>query len=344
MGPAADSWLLRACRARAVRQLVTCGLVAGAGLLFAAANARYIRNFAGGPYAASEADLAGISDPEQAARYFVQVSGTRTVDTGVELYEVRTENGKETGRTLKARYYAILAGSRYLVVKSATEPPNRAEGSLERISPELDQHLFSSARMQASRGRFYPYYLDTDSFRTPGYWSIAVGLAALIVIVLVSRTAWRRIRDPRSHPLVQRASTWGELAAVSAEIERELAQKWRRQGSTSITDHYLVNEAFYSLQVLRLDDLLWAYKKVIKKSVNFIPAGKDFVAVVNCIGGTMEIKAKDPEVDEMLRYAASRAPWAVFGHTKDIEALFRKDAAAFAAIVMDRKRQHEAAA
>ncbi|HVO10093.1 MAG TPA: hypothetical protein VMX54_05000 [Vicinamibacteria bacterium] len=344
MGPAADSWLLRACRTRAVRQLVTCGLVAGGALLLAVANARYIRNFAGGPYATSEADLAAISDPEQAPRYFVQVAGTRTVDTGVELYEVREEHGRETGRTLKARYYALLAGSRYLIVKSAGEPPNRAEGSLQRIPPELDQHLFRTPKMQANRGRFYPYYLETDSFRTPGYWSIAVGLVALIVIALVSRSAWRKLGEPSSDPLVRRASTWGELAAVSAEIERELAQRWRRQGGTSITDHYLVNEAFYSLQVLRLDDLLWAYKKVIKKSVNLIPVGKDYVAVLNCKGGAVEIKAKDPEVDDILRYAAGRAPWAVFGHTKDVETLFRKDAAAFAAIVADRKRQHEAAA
>jgi hypothetical protein len=35
-------------------------------------------------------------------------------------------------------------------------------------------------------------------------------------------------------------------------------------------------------------------------------------------------------------------PWAVFGHSKEIEDLMRKDAAGFVAGVAERKRQYEA--
>jgi hypothetical protein len=313
------------------------------GLMFAMANARYLRNFVSGPYPLSSPDLDAISDVATAPRYFARVEGTRTVDTGVEEFEVEKNQGREVRRTRKAGYFALEVGSRFLIVKAVAEPGTTVEGELVPIAAELDQHLFATPEMRQVRVRFYPYCLDTASFRTPGYWGLGIGAA---LALLVGGGAWRargRLSDPASHPLLQRTASWGDPASVSGEIESEQARPWRRCGAITITDRYVVKSSFFSLDVVRLADLLWAYKRVTKKSVNFVPVGKDYHAVLACVGGTVEVQGKDAEVDEILHYVASKTPWAVFGHSKELEDLFRKDPAGFVAGVGERRRQHEAA-
>jgi hypothetical protein len=337
-----DTWLVRACRARSIRQLGACGLVVAAGLLLALASARYVRNFVAGPYPLSAGDLAAISDVKTAPRYFVHVEGTRTIDTGVELYEIEKRYGKEVRRSLKARYFALELGPRLLVVKTAGSPSSSVEGALAPIPLDLDQHLFNTPEMRTLRSRFYPYYLDTASFRSGGYWALGIGAVVLVFLGMTAARAWKRLQDPARHPLVERAASWGDPVSVAVEVEREHAQPWRRSGTIGITDHYLVNSSFFGFDVLRLTDLLWAYKRVTKKSVNFVPVGKDYHAVLACVGGTVAVRAKDAEVDEILRYVEARAPWAVFGHSKEIEDAFKKDPGGFVVAVAERRRRYEA--
>jgi hypothetical protein len=226
----------------------------------------------------------------------------------------------------------------------ATDASNTVvEGELRPIYAELESHLYSTAEMQAVRNRFHPYFLDTHSFRSAGYWGLGLGSALLALMSAWAVRAWKRLRAPAAHPLVARVSEWGDPAALSAEIENEAARPWRTAGTFRIGDRYVVNASFYGLSVLRLSDLLWAYKKVIKKSVNFVPVGKDYQAVLCCAGGTAEVQAKEDVVDEVLHHAAARAPWAILGHTQEIADAFRKDPAGFVAAVADRRRQCEAA-
>jgi hypothetical protein len=336
------TWLVHACRTRAVRAFSTAVALLAIGLLLLVGQSRYFTNFFGGPYSATAQDLDAIHDPAAAPRYFVHVEGSRAIDLGLEEYEVRTEYGRETGRTLKGRFYALEVGDRFLVVKTAGGVDTVVEGELRPVYGELESHLFSSAEMRAVRQRFRPYFLDTGSFRAPGYWGLGLGSAFFALAGWWAARSWRRLRAPASDPLVQRVAAWGDPVAVSAEIAAERERPWRKAGHFEITEHYVVNASFYRLDVLRLGDLLWAYKKVIKKSVNFVPVGKDYQAVLACVGGTAEVQTKDAEVDEILHYAAARAPWAVFGHDKEIEQVFRKDPAGFVAAVADRRRQHEA--
>ena len=106
-----------------------------------------------------------------------------------------------------------------------------------------------------------------------------------------------------------------------------------------VTDQYLLRSTFFSFDVLRLSDLLWAYKKVTKHSVNFIPTGKTYDAVLACYGGRATVKGAEKTVDELLGFAAQRTPWAVFGFSQELETLFAKKTADFCAAVEQRKRE-----
>ena len=343
-GTTSDTWLEGLVRARALRRLVTCAVVVVLTLLVGVANARYFRNFVGGPYSLSKAELDAISDVTAAPCYFARVVGRETFDTGVASYEVETSHGREVRRTLKANYFALDTGGRLLVVKAAGPPTTTVEGALVPIPPGLEQHLFSDSEMRALRAHFYPYHMDTGSFRSDGYWGLGIGAIVLAIAGFTAARARAQLRDPAAHPAVARAASWGEPGAVSAAVRGEYERPWRSSGPVVLTENYAVTSSFYSFDVVRVEDLLWAYKRVTKKSVNLIPVGKDFHAILVCVGGTVELKGNETEVDETLRWAAGRVPWAVFGHSKEVEELMRKDPAGFAAGVAERRRRTEASA
>jgi Family of unknown function (DUF6709) len=329
-----EPWIVQMSRSRRLRQLMAWIAILLLGLLVMVFNPQYIRNFISGPFTVDAAELERILDPGEAQHYFAQVTGSEAVDTGVR--EVTTRNGREEGRTI---FYALRVGGRWLVVKSSGDRPLTVEGELQRMTDQLSENIFSGPKSQEFQKQCYPFYMDTvASFRLPGYIFIgAVLLFFGLFAYYVPRTL-RYYRDPSSDPVYARIASWGYALSLSQEIENEYrAPNSRRLGSWVLTDRYMIRSSFFTFNVLRFADLLWAYKKVTKRSVNFIPTGKTYESILMCYGGSAIIREKDKKVDETLHYAAQRAPWAVFGYSKEIEGHFRNHNRDFCASVEARK-------
>jgi hypothetical protein len=333
-----DTWILRTVRTTSRRRFIawTVALAVVCGLV--AANRRYVENFLGGPHDMGQADLDAIRDVSTAEKYYARVRGSEAIDTGIHQVTVRTQNGVETGRSITGAYFALVVGDRLLVCRSSSGAGTTFEGELAPMPAELDQQIFDSAEMRELRPRFYPFYLTDESFRYPGYWALA-GLAVFgILLVKFGGSAWKHLQDPSSHPVVQRVATWGDPIGVAVTAEREArAPRLKGGGGWLLTDRFLIQKTFFTFELLRLDDLLWAYKKVTKHSVNFIPTGKTYDAVLSCKGGSATVQGSEKAVDEMLAFAAEHTPWAVFGFSKEIEGHFLNDATAFCAAVESRK-------
>ena len=336
-----DTWILQMCRAKYRNQVIAWGLTAGLGLLIAFGNTRYIANFVRGPFDISGAELAQLGDVTTAPHYFVRVAGTKATDLGLQEVSVETENGVEKSRTVTSTFYMLQVGNKLLVVKSKGALPLVAEGVLTSIPYDLDQNLFGTPETQAVKPHFFNYYLDAaSSFRAAGYWGIAIGIALLALLLWKTRPAWHGLQEPGSHPLAVRVGKWGSPVDTSAAIERE----WRapgnkRMGRWTITPRYLIQSALFRFNVLRFEDLLWAYKKVTKHSVNFIPTGKTYQAIVHAYGGSAELPGSQKNVDEMLQEAARRAPWAIVGFSAEIQQLFLKKNRDFCAAVEERRQK-----
>ena len=97
--------------------------------------------------------------------------------------------------------------------------------------------------------------------------------------------------------------------------------------------------AFFTFDVLRFDDLLWAYMKVIKKSVNLVPVGKDCQALLHCRGGKMTFQSSEGEVQDVVARCAQRAPWAFIGFSQELLGHFTKNNPAFCEAVEARRRE-----
>ncbi len=337
-----EPWITQMLRRAVSRQVIAWAVVALALLGTAAYSRRYITNFIQGPYAVTGGELQGVSDAASTPKHFVKVSGTRVIDTGLEHVTIRRKYGQEN-RRVDAKYVILVfeKGQKALVVKAGSTMPVAAvfEGTLRPIDGKLRENLFSgeNAKMEA---HLLPYVLETAGFRTAGYIGGACGAVALLLLAIFGRRSFNYSRDLQSHPLMKRLQSWGDPMSISAAAEREYTAPPRLKTSAGIvTDNFVFQRGPFIFNVSRFEDLVWAYKKITKKSVNLIPVGKDYAAMLIFYGSSVEITSKEPKVDELLAYAAERAPWAIFGHTPELETAFKKQQQEFCAAVESRRQE-----
>jgi Family of unknown function (DUF6709) len=334
-----DTWVHQQLRAMYRRRVIAWCVVLGGAVLFALAQSRYISNFIRGPFDLAQPELDAIGDPATAPRYFVRVTGSKAIETGIQQFKTRKRGGVETSRSVSAAYYVLVVGDRLLVVQRAEGTPTTVQGELTAMPAELQRHLFNTPQMEAIRGRFYPYYLDDSSFRMPGYIGVVVALILAVLLVKYGLPAWRYARDVSSHPVVRRVAAWGDPVGIAVEARREAASPRYKGGGWRVTDKYVIRSAPFAFDLLRLSDLLWAYKRVTKHSVNFIPTGKSYSGVLVCYGGAAEVTGRETNVDALLTFAGERAPWAIFGYSDDLNKLFKQKTQDFCAAVEQRKRE-----
>ena len=339
-----DSWIAKRIRAAALRRFAVWTIVLIGGVLLATSDHRYLANFFGGPYALTQADLDSIADVELTPRYFAQVKGERVIDTGIRQYTVHSRNGVETDRSESGAYRALVFGDRFLVVRTAaTTESHLAEGKLLPRPADFDAQLFDSKEMRELRANFYPFYLDSDPFRKPGYVVLVIGVLFLALFAWKAIPAWRQMQDPERHPLAARIAQWGDPMGVAVTAEREFENPLLTGGrGWRFGDKYLIRSSFFSFDVLRFQDVVWGYKKVTKHSVNFIPTGKSYEALVMCYGGSATIPGKEARVNELLAFAQQRAPWAVFGYSDQLAGIWNKTQNEFLRQVEVRRQEWQA--
>jgi hypothetical protein len=335
-----DTWITKMVRNRCVRRVVAWAAALACVVLFAFAQSRYVKNFLMGPYQMGPDELDKIDDASEAPRYFATVIGSKAMDTGIQEITIRKRGSVESGRSVSARYYALVVGDKILICKSGTGSHTTYEGELAPMPADLARQLFDNPEMQAIRGRFYPHYLSDESFRLPGYVAIAGLLVFGFLLAKQAIPAWRHLQDPATHPVVERVARWGDPVGVAVTAEAEArAPQYKSSNGWRVGDQFLVQSTFFTFDLLRLADLLWVYKRVIKHSVNFIPTGKTYEAVLICYGGAATVQGKEKVIDEILAFAAERTPWAASGFSHELEQHFNKNTTEFCAAIEERKRE-----
>jgi len=335
-----DSWIANRIRATSLRRVIVWSFALVGGVLLATSDHRYIANFLRGPFTLAQADLDSIRDVALTPRYYARVAGDRVIDTGIRQYTIHTQNGIETSREESGAYNAFAIGNRYLVVRTAGDDAPTAEGKLVPWTEDLEQQMFDTQEMRSLRSSFYPFYLESESFRRPGFVVIGVGILFVLLFVWQALPAWRAWRDPERHPLAKRIALWGDPIGVAAGAEQEFDHPLlKAKGGWRLGNKYFTRSTFFTFDVLRFQDVLWGYKKITKHSVNFIPTGKSYEAIVACYGGTATIPGKEKSVNDLLAFVQQRAPWAIYGYNDDLSAAFNKRRQEFARTVEQRRQE-----
>lgn len=336
-----DTWLLHKIRAASLGRVVAWGLSFVGAAIIATSDRRYLSNFLHGPFDLGAAELDSIHDITTTPRYFVRVSGSKIIDTGIRQYTVHTSGGVETSRSEYGAFYALVVGEKFLIAKTgAPSGANVVEGELAPWPAELRDQVLESKEMRAVLQRFYPFYVSDESFRATGYLLIALAVVFTFFFVRNAVPAWQHFRDPATHPLLERVRSWGNSLAVAAEVEPEFrSPRYKGGNGWRVGEKYLIQSKLFVFDVLRLQDLLWAYKKVTRHSINFIPTGKTYEAILACHGGTAAMRGTEKRVHEILAFAQQRVPWVVLGYTPEVETLFKKKRSEFGNLVERRRSE-----
>ena len=332
-----ETWIHRAVRTVALRQLTFAGLLLAGTLVGWTIFLPYWISFFRGPVEATTEELLGTGSSPVSAEKYLSVHGDKTFDTGMTQITTHTTNGVETSRETSAYYYLLRINDAPLLVKGK-RIDTAAQGRLVPIPDDLKSDLFSgsSGRLQSA---LMPRMLDaSENFRENGYWAIGCSIGAVGLAALFARRALQRIGEPGTHPAVQWMHTMPDPAAAAADVERELAHAVRyKKASNTLTQNYVVRRFFFSFRVYALDDLLWCYKQIIQRRVNFIPAGKSHVLKMIFRTGSLDMEAAGGDVDNLVGSIATARPWALYGYSPELAKL-AADKTALTAVVNERRQ------
>lgn len=298
---------------------------------------RYYYNFFHGPLKMNAETLDQVTDLNNLDRYFVTLTSEREVDTGAT--EVETKSGTET---VKAKYVVIDVGQHHLVVKKApNENGPEYTGQLIDMPGDVKANLIDPLTQQnpdVARD-FHPFMLDTTSFRHNGYWGLGISIPFLLIAFWILRLLAKRITSPATHPILRALAQHGPVVEVVQNIDADLKSGVERFKQLKITSKWILYSDAYSLKAMRLDEVVWLYKKVTRHSVNFIPTAKVYTLVLTDRYATNieSLGGKQKKLDEFIVSLAPRLPHALVGYTEDLKNLQQKNPKEFAATLWNQQ-------
>jgi hypothetical protein len=311
-------------------------LLVGSALFICALNSRYAENFLQGPYSIKREALLAIQNPETVARNFVHIKGDDVQSSGA------TEVERESGKTV-TDYQVMLLDKRLLVVKaSAGNTSPDLTGELVPIPDDVREKLIGEIESKEPEvaAAFLPFMLDTHYYRSEGYFPLFIILLFIVVGAWNLNQARKYNEDIKLNPIARTLTRYGNAEDVAYKIDSDFRMGVQKFGKAMVTSAWLLRPTTFNMNVHRLDDLVWIYKKVTRHYHNFIPTGKTYAAILcDRTGASSEIELSESHVDSLLVLVSAKVPWALQGFDKGLAQAWAVSHANVTAAVDERREQ-----
>ncbi|MGH9759239.1 MAG: DUF6709 family protein [Blastocatellia bacterium] len=339
-------------RSRAVQVASVVALVAIAAAVVL--NWRYLYNFVLGPEPISAESLKTINSTDNLTRYYVSVQPDRVLSTGIQAVErtIDEDTNIVEKEEVVSDYLAISFDQKLLLLEApAGKIPQRFTGALVELPPDVKGQVLAKIMTKSpeAQGAFLPVMLDATDFRQPGYIGFAIGGILLILACwgLHQTQTWRA--NPERHPFMKQLARYGAPSELAGKIDAEVAAGTGvvPMGSVTLTPSFFLISNPWGAKALPLKDVVWAYKRVVKRSVNFVPIGKTYSAVLHDrLGKRIELRrfGGEQRTDHALISLRQTAPWVLVGFSQNLAHAWRSERQQMVAAVDDRRRQVESAA
>ena len=161
-------------------------------------------------------------------------------------------------------YFITTVGNKLLLVKGeGSDGPRQLLGNLYKIPPDVERDVIGGleAKHPQLRGRFLPVMVDSAAaFRTFGYVFCALFGPIALLCVWNILSGLRRMARPERHPLMKQLRPFGDLTAVAAAAEREIASGTADSvGLAFVTPSLLLWPRKFTVTIVRLQDVVWMY-------------------------------------------------------------------------------------
>jgi hypothetical protein len=305
----------------------------------------YWLKFFAGPTTTPAAEIIKLKEGQSIANDYISIKGDKTIDTGVTQVTTTKRRGIKTGEYTSANMVALALGDRFLIVKA--KPANAQDatftGQLKPIPSDLHAQLIAPvvAKNPAAKEMFVPYMLDqVDDYKFGGYMGLALGLPCAALAIWNLQKVGRRWGKPENHPIAKQLSVAGDAATIASQVEQEVsAPNTHTISNTTITPNWVFRKTTYSLDALRLEDLVWFYQKVTTHRTNGVPTGKTYSTVLfDRAGRTFEMNANESQVQEIMTILYDKAPWAISGFSDELQKMWKKERESMISAVDERRQ------
>lgn len=314
------------------------------------AQRHYFYNFVRGSQKIEPARLFLMTSAEDRDRSFVTIQGEKSLRTGYQqvVRKVDKTTGKVVSSETKWEYVLLKVGDRVQVVRAKPgEALLEYTGALIPMPENFRNDYLNGLLTENPQlaGRILPFALDSVGYLNNAIAFLIIALPFGLLAVRNCFLAFRRRSDESSMPLLRALALYGSVDQLAMEIESDRQMPGDRYQDLEMTRSWLIRSGFFSTWICPLRDLAWAYKRVTKHSVNFIPAGKT-TSVVLLGGRSRRLDATMPEAvaGNLLTALGHRAPWVILGFDPNLERIWRKDNGKFLSIVEERRARCDAGA
>lgn len=266
----------------------------------------------------------------------IEVDADGVIPTGYAMVEHRS-SGKDK---VEYEFVAMKAGDRVLLVKvpeGQTGP--HFVGTLEPLPGQVTTMAYQDLKTPEARLALMPIMLDTIEYRSDAWLLMGFGIPAILLSGWNLKKWMTRAADPATSPIVTQMEHRGGMMACQ-QIDSEVAQSNGKIGKAILTKSWVIAPHLYHVSIMHFDDVVWVYKKVTQRRVNFIPAGKTYAAILCASNGRMvQIDDKQEKIDQLLESIATKAPWAIAGFSDDVQKLWDKNRDALLQAVNQRRSE-----
>jgi hypothetical protein len=290
-----------------------------------------------GPKVINVGDVGQIRDAGAIKDWYVSVD----LDADRFLPQYYKVSGRKSG-TRTYWFYPLKEGTLIVQAGKTDDPPRRITGNIRAHTSEVTSKVLSNVP-RGVRRPVLPVIVQSDNPKI-GVWVAAAFWAPFFGIGLWNLVKGaKRLSDQNQHPIVVNLAKMGSPEQLAAGIDAEMAAGHLVIANVHVTRSWLCRQTGFGLDLFRLDDVVWAYRKQTKHYTNGIPTGTTHSTVVcDRHGRTVEMQLKKTEqVDELLAAISAAAPHALFGFDEQLAAIWQKNKAEVIAAADERRRQRE---
>lgn len=248
----------------------------------------------------------------------VYKTGYTAITQTIDKYTHKVKN-----ETTNQEYYLTILGQHILVLEGSPQkiPNNNFEGALLPLSTELQKKLsadFDMSKESASSNKILPYMLSNKGMTgLPAFWKF---LFAIVLGCWGGKITYKQIidREDKKNFIYQIPNLVGyqNMHDFSQDFIHANNTEFIKIGNYKLNSKFLFRDNFFSFEIYPMSKMFWAYKKITKKSVNFIPTGKDYEIVMHFKPNKiLSIKESKKHINQRLIFLMHLCPEAKFGYT-----------------------------
>jgi|GEM_PF-4384982 hypothetical protein len=325
-----ESYVAKIIRDKSRRRLYAGYFLLASAIIIFIYQHNYIANLISGPRSISDTALEDelLSGNIKDININLQLSPNSVYQAGYTHVTQTLNKGTNQveSETTDSEYYMTIIGKHILVLEGSPNntPSGNFEGVVDSLSPELQNNIVSDfnndPELKGLDASILPYIISNKGMTgLDDFWLFLFGLGLFCVGGYI--TYKRSIdREDKKHYAYQVAS----LAGYSSidELSNDFIQSEKtgtvKIGGYTLSNKFLFIDNHFSFRIYPLSQMYWSYKKIVKKSVNFVPTGKDYEIVMH-FRPKQVVAIKEPEesVNQHLMLLMKLCPGAKFGYTKE---------------------------